>query len=143
MAAQFDHQGVGFRYPENWKLERQESEDGWTVTVQSPETAFLVLSLREDMPDAGEVVEAALKTLKDEYPDLEAEECIETLAGRPALGHDIRFFSFDLTNTCWTRCFYGSVGTILVLCQLTDLESERHEAVLRAICASLEVADEE
>jgi hypothetical protein len=58
------------------------------------------------------------------------------------VGHDIRFFSLDLTNTCWTRSFYSARGTVLVLCQTNDLELETNEPVLRAICASLEVDDE-
>jgi hypothetical protein len=57
------------------------------------------------------------------------------------MGHDIRFTSLDLTNTCWTRSFYSSAGTVLVLCQFNDLESESNEPVLHAICASLEVDD--
>ena len=32
-----------------------------------------------------------------------------------AVGHDINFFSLDLTNTCWTRSLYGDRGTLLVL----------------------------
>jgi hypothetical protein len=142
MVARFDDLGIRFRDPDNWKLEQQANEDGWTVTVQSPETAFLVISLRDDSPDAADLAAAVLKTLKEEYEGLEAEEAVESVAGQPAVGHDIRFFSFDLTNSCWTRSFYTSAGTLLILCQLTDLESERHEPVLRAICASLEVAED-
>jgi len=67
---------------------------------------------------------------------------VDNLAGQPAIGHDIRFISLDLTNTCWTRTFYSSEGTVLVLCQANDLELEQHEPVLRAICESLEVDQE-
>ena len=59
-----------------------------------------------------------------------------------ARGHDISFFSLDLTNTCWTRSFYSGAGTVLVLCQANDLELDDYEPVLRAICASLEVEEE-
>jgi hypothetical protein len=63
------------------------------------------------------------------------------MAGQPAIGHDIRFTSLDLTNTCWTRSFYAGAGTVLVMCQLNDLDLEAYEQVLRAICASLQVDD--
>jgi len=142
MVAQFQDAGIRFQYPENWRLEREDTDAGWTVSVQSPETAFLMLCLREDMPSTDQMTETALEALREEYPDLEAEDCVDSLAGQPAIGHDIRFFSFDLTNTCWTRCFYSGNGTVLVLCQFNDLESEKNEPVLRAICASLEVEDE-
>src|SRR5205823_7937782 len=110
-------------------------------SVHSPDTAFLMLCLREDMPSTDALAETALEALREEYPDLEAEDQTDSLAGQPAVGHDVRFFSMDLTNTCWTRSFYSARGTVLVMCQFNDLESEKNELVLRAICASLEVED--
>jgi hypothetical protein len=142
MVAEFNEAGIRFRYPANWQLDRQENEDGWTVTVQSPDTAFLMLCLREDMPSPDQLVAAALLALKGEYSDLEADDCVESLAGQPALGHNIRFFSLDLTNTCWTRSFDSAQGTVFVMCQINDLELDRNEAVLKAICASLQVDEE-
>jgi hypothetical protein len=142
MAEQFEESGIRFRYPENWRLEREETESGWTVLVQSPDTAFFLLSLNEDGPSSEEVARTALETLREDYPDLEADECVDSLAGQPAVGHDMRFTSLDLTNTCWTRSFYCADGTVLVMCQLNDLELEATEPVLRAICASLKLEDE-
>jgi hypothetical protein len=142
MAAIFEDAGVRFRYPENWQLEREDNEDGWTVSVQSPGTAFAMVCLRKDLPDADELVDATLETLREDYPDLEADDQVEQVAGQPAVGHDIRFFSFDLTNTCWTRSFATARGTVLVLCQTNDLELENAGPVLRAICASLTVEDD-
>jgi hypothetical protein len=142
MVAQFEESGIRFQYPENWALEREETEGGWTVTVQSPDTAFLLLCLREDMPPTVEVAETALAALREDYPDLDADDYVDTLAGQPAVGHDVRFFSLDLTNTCWIRSFYSTQGTVLLMCQFNDLEIEKNEPVLRAICASLELDDE-
>ncbi|HLN27135.1 MAG TPA: hypothetical protein VK395_05285 [Gemmataceae bacterium] len=142
MVGVFEDAGIRFQYPENWRLEREDNEAGWTVTVQSPDTAFLMICLREDMPSTDKLVETTLEALREEYPDLEADDWVGPIAGQPAVGHYISFFSFDLTNTCWTRCFYSARGTVLLLCQLNDLELEKNEPVLRAICASLEVADE-
>jgi hypothetical protein len=137
----FREDGISFRYPENWTLEREDAEGGWTVSVQSPDTAFLVLSCDEGMPDTEEVAETTLEALREEYPGLEAEPRAETLAGRMAVGHDIQFISFDLTNTCWTRCFDSDAGTVLVMCQANDLEMEKNGPVLKAICASLAVEE--
>jgi hypothetical protein len=141
MLGDFNEGGIHFKYPPNWQLERVENESGWTVSLQSPDTAFLMISFDEEMPSVDHMAEAALNALREEYPDLEADACVDSLAGQPAVGHDMRFFSFDLTNTCWTRSFYTSRGTVLVLCQVNDLELEQNEPVLRAICASLELED--
>jgi hypothetical protein len=43
--------------------------------------------------------------LRSEHPGLEAGERAEMVARQWAVGHDISFFSFDFTNTCWTRSF--------------------------------------
>lgn len=142
MVETFEDEGIRFRYPENWRLEREDTDTGWTVVVQSPDTAFAMISLNGESPSVETTAEAALATLREDYPDLDADSCVDSLAGRPAVGHDIRFFSLDLTNTCWIRSFYCSRGTIVVLCQVNDLELETNEPVLRAICASLEVDDE-
>src|SRR5262249_23019601 len=140
---EFTHDGIRFQYPENWRVEQEENEDGWTVSVQSPDTAFLMLCYRDDQPDPAEVADTALEALREEYADVEADDRVDSIAGQPAIGHDIRFFSFDLTNTCWTRSFFSGRGTLLVMAQVNDLELDTNEPVLRAICASLQVDQDE
>jgi hypothetical protein len=142
MTQQFEESGVRFRYPDNWRLEREDSDHGWTVSLYGPDTAFVMVVCDETMPAPEEMAEAALDALKADYPNLEAEETVDSLAGQMAVGHDVRFFSLDMTNTCWTRSLYTAAGTVLVLCQTNDLELEQSEPVLRAICASLEVEEE-
>lgn len=139
MAARFSDSGVSFLYPETWKIERDEIEDGWLVTVQSPATSFMMVCVRHDRPTPEKLAEAALDDLRDSYPELEAEPGATNLAGRLARGYDVRFFLFDLTNTCWLRTFRTPSATVLVLWQVNDLEMETHEPVLRAIGTSLQV----
>ena len=134
----FRADNLSFRYPDNWQLEREDNDHGWTVSVHSPGTAFLTVCLDTDYPDSERMAETALAALQSEYPELEADECAEQVAGHWAVGHDLSFFSFDLTNTCWTRSFESPEGTVLVLCQMADIDAAQ-EPVLRAICASLEV----
>jgi hypothetical protein len=140
--AEFEQDGIRFRYPENWALQREDTDGGWTVSVQSPQTAFFMLTYDPDMPEQELMAETALEALRSEYPELEADEAFESIAGQPAVGHDIRFFSLDLTNTCWTRSFYSSRGTILALWQANDLELEEIEPIFQAIRASLQVEEE-
>jgi hypothetical protein len=142
MSKHFVEDGISVSFPESWRLEREESDEGWTVLLQSPGTAFVTITFDGSMPPAEDMAETALEAMRAEYPNLEAEPAIETLGGQMAIGHDMQFFSFDLTNTCWTRSLYGDAGTVLVLCQTSDLDLETYEPVLRAICASLRVAEE-
>ena len=139
MPRTFREGNLSFHYPDNWKLEREDNDHGWTVSVHSPGTAFLTLCLDTDAPDRERMVATALEALRAEYPDLEADELAERVAGQWAVGHDISFFSFDFTNTCWTCSFDSPDGTVLLLCQVSDIDQE--EDVLRAVFASLKVAD--
>ena len=141
MTQEYQADGISFRYPDDWRLARGESEDGWTVLLQSPGTAFMTLSCDYSGATTEEVAGVALEALQAEYPNLESEPRVDTLAGQMAIGHDIQFISLDLTNSCWTRSFYSEEGPILVLCQTNDLELEEYEPVLRAICASLKVEE--
>jgi hypothetical protein len=142
MTQHYQADSVSFDFPDDWQLDREESADGWTVMLQSPGTAFLTLTCDQSGATAEEIAAAALETLKADYPTLEVQPQIDTLAGQMAVGHDLQFFSLDLTNTCWTRSIYSPDGVVLLLCQTNDLELEQYEPVLRAICASLKVEEE-
>lgn len=142
MPATFQADGIRFQYPDNWQLSREDTESGWTAYVQSPATAFFLLTYDRTMPDVGAMAETALQALREEYPGLEADDALESLAGQPAFGHDIRFFSLDLTNTSCTRCFDCVTGTCLVMWQANDLELDAVEPVFRAMCASLRLDEE-
>lgn len=140
--ASFQEDGIQFQYPESWKFLREENPNGWTVSVQSPDTAFLMVTFDGDMPEVELMAQTALEAMQAEYENLESEEVYESMAGQPAFGHEMRFFSFDLTNTCWTRCFYSGSGTVLVLWQANDLELDEMVPIFKAICASLKVEED-
>lgn len=139
MSRMFEEDGVRFQYPSNWTLTRENAEHGWTVSVQSPGSGFFMLTFDAEMPEASVVAETVLEALRADYPNLEADEAVESLVGQPAVGHDIQFFTLDLTNTCITRCFYAESGTVLALWQATDLDMEQVLPVFQAIRASLKM----
>ena len=141
MPGTFRKDGVRFQYPDNWKLTREDADTGWTVSVQSPDTAFFMLTYDSNMPEVGQVADTVLEALRADYPELEADDAVESIAGQPSLGHNIRFFSFDLTNTCCTRAFYSDTGTFLVLYQANDLELETVEPMFAAICKSIKLEE--
>ena len=141
MSATFAEDGLSFAYPESWHFTREENPSGWTVTLQSPATAFLMITFDRDMPETELMIETALEAMKSEYDTLEYEPIAESIAGQPALGHDMRFFSLDLTNSCGTRSFYSEIGTILLFWQSADLDLDATETVLRAVRTSMKVEE--
>jgi hypothetical protein len=136
---EFTRDGLRLMYPEGWKPDVEAAEGGWTLTIQSPGTAFLVMRMDSSLPTCEEVVDATLEALKAEYKDLDARATLETIAGDMAVGHDIEFTSMDVPTECWTRSFYGPAGTVLVMGQVSGLDVEEYGPVLEAIRGSISV----
>ena len=139
--ANFERDGIAFQYPETWQLTAEKYESGWGVTIYSPGTAFISISINASDAPAVSQADAALNAIREEYKHVDSEPVIDTVARRPAVGHDAQFFAMDLTNTCWIRTVATAWGTLLIFWQANDLE-EDNQRVLRAICASLTLADD-
>lgn len=137
----YQRDGISFQYPETWNLTPENYDSGWALTVASPGTAFLTLTLDTSGSPPAMLADATLLALGEEYPSLESEPTNDTIARSPAIGHDVRFFAMDLTNTCYIRALGTGVGALLIYWQATDSEDQPLQ-VLRAICASLSINDE-
>ena len=142
----FERDGVRFRYPANWVAETGDDPDagdgGWSVTVQSPESAFLFVSLRPEADTPADLADQALAALKAEYKELDAENAVETIGGTAAVGHDIDFLTVDTAVVCRTRCLDTTAGPLLVLAQVGEYDRDQHDPVLRAVVASLTIDPE-
>jgi hypothetical protein len=142
----FERDGVRFRYPADWAVEAGDDpaagDGGWAVTVQSPETAFLLVSLRPDADDPADLADQALAALKAEYQELDAEPVTETVAGTVAIGHDLDFLTVDTAVVCRIRALDTTAGPLLVMAQVGEYDREQHDPVLRAIVASLAIETE-
>ena len=141
MPRHFARSGISVQYPENWTVETEENDEGWSATISSPDTAFLLLSHYEDHDEPGALADMAIEAMRETYTDLEMSEVVETLAGHPVVGYDVEFVALDLTNTCWIRALTSPHGAILLMGQCTDSELETNGEVLHAIRASLKIED--
>lgn len=135
---EFDRDEIRFQYPADWEIEIEEEEDqmGWTVSVASPDSAFLVIAYRVD-EEPSRLVEAALESLREDFQNLDAQPTMETLNKQPAFGYNIEFITLDLTNTAWLRGVDGPEGGILIMGQMTDQDRPMYEQPLRDILDSL------
>lgn len=134
----YEDHGVRFEYPSEWKLEVTEDGPLTTIDLEHPDgVAFLLVSTDVSCPDPAEVADSALEAMREEYPDLESDAVEEMISDGYATGHDVVFFSLDLSNTARIRCFRTLNRTILVFGQWTDLVdievSDLAEMVLRSI----------
>lgn len=143
MIRTFERSGVRFRYPANWTAEAEDADGGgWAVTVQSPDTAFALVSLRPDAANAADLADETLAALAAEYKELDAETAVETVGGVAAVGHDIDFLTLDAAVACRTRCVETPTGPLLLMSQVSEYDRGKNEPVLRAVVASLEIDEE-
>ena len=141
MIETFERSGVRFQFPSNWQVVTEDAGDGWTATLQSPQTAFVLVSLRPDIETAAMAADEVLEALREEYPELNSEPALDSIAGQPAIGHDIDFLTIDTTTLCWTRCIETPEGPLVILCQTSEYDRSRNEPVLRAILTSIQVEE--
>ncbi len=139
MIATYENSAVRFNYPEGWTVDETESEDGPTISLQSPFSMFVFVTLYDRTRSPQDVADQALAAMQQEYSEIDVAAVEEMIAGRAAVGHDVNFFSLDLTNTCWIRAMATARHTLLIFAQANDLDLETAEPTLRAICASLKL----
>ncbi|AWM39589.1 hypothetical protein GobsT_20660 [Gemmata obscuriglobus] len=137
----FERDRIAIRYPESWDIEEAEdAESGaWTVTVSSPETAFLMMSLQPEADHPGDIADQTLEALRADYQELDAENVVETICGLPAVGFNADFITADTTTTCRVRCVATDAGPLLLMVQVSEYDRARNEPVLAAIMKSLDV----
>ena len=140
--ASYDNHGVRFDYPSGWEIEVSEDEAVTTVSLQSPgRPAFLLVTLDESMPDPKVIAGEVLETMRQEYQDLDDSPVREKINGHEAIGHDLDFFSLDMTSACVIRCFRTNLRTVLLFGQWSDFEDEPGRAALSGLQHSLEETD--
>lgn len=141
MTATYENHGIRFLFPENWRLEEQEGTGQWTVSAQSPQTAFWSITVDETGRSPEALARDALAALREEYGALDVSDVEEVVGRRKVVGHDVAFFCLDLTNTGAIRAFRAESRTVLLLYQANDTEWEQVRLVFRAISESLQCGD--
>ena len=139
----FDRQGVRFRYPAHWQLEEERAdEEQWCVTLQSPGTGFISLTVLPLRQNRFELLRQALSVFEAEYAEIDAYQVEDEIASLPAVGHDLNFFCLDLTNTAYLRVFNSPTRSFFLMAQCTDAELEEFELVYRSVLKSLTIEDD-
>lgn len=131
--------GIRFEYPENWTLDEEEARDTRNAaTVYAPSGAFWSVNLQPS--DGGgpmALADSVVDTLRQEYPDFDAEPIRETVEGWELVGYEANFYCLDLTNTAQIRAIRSPFGTFVILAQAEDREYQRLAPVFQAMIISL------
>jgi hypothetical protein len=135
----YEDHGVRFEYPSDWTVEATEEDDVTTVDLQHPDgVAFVLVRCDESCSDPEETADLALEAMREEYPELDSSPVSERHGKHIVIGHDVEFFSLDVSNAATIRCFRTPRRTVLVFGQWSDLIGEETAEVVSAVFRSLE-----
>jgi hypothetical protein len=138
MQADFEQFGIRFQYPDNWTLEAEDLLQGQgSVSVYSPGGGFWSVTVHDPSQEPADLVDAVVDTMRNMYEELDAEETVETVAGRDVPCCEMNFYYLDLTSTATVRVIPSPRANFLVLCQAEDREFAELENVFAAMTASL------
>jgi hypothetical protein len=139
ITAVYEDHGIHFEYPSDWQLEVSEDGPVTTVEVEAPSgLAFAWVRADESCPDPASVADEWLEAMRQEFPDLEAVPALDTIQDHCATGHDVEFFSLDITNGATIRCFRTPRRTVLVFGQWSDLGGADLPDLIRGVFRSVE-----
>jgi hypothetical protein len=137
----YDANGLKFAYPENWKVREACAGCPKEIIVESPSGAFLSLHIYPEDSSPAQIVEEAIRSLRDEYEDRGIElrpYSGELVSGGPvAGGYDVSFSLLDFIVHVQLRCFRHDERTILSIWQAEDREFDRLRRVALAMLLSL------
>lgn len=138
MPQRFSKLGISFLFPDNWTLDDRDAVAGArSVTVYSPGGAFWSVSIHPASSEPEKLARAALKAMKEEYAEIEAEPTLALAGGLRLVGFDLAFYYLDLTNTACVRCFRTPRACYAIFYQAEDREFGQFEGVFAAMTQSL------
>ncbi|MDP6445372.1 MAG: hypothetical protein QGG36_30635 [Pirellulaceae bacterium] len=136
MPASFERAGISFQFPDNWKLQDPDPAS-LSVSVESPQGAFWSLDLFPGYHEPTNLAEETLRTIKEEYDEVESQFVQTEVCGEPAVGFDMQFYCLDLLIQSKTRVVEVGGETLVLLFQAEDRDFTSLEQVFHAITASL------
>lgn len=138
MVRNYDHHGLSFQFPENWKLDEETVEDGSpSVWLYPPGGGFWSVTMYGSDVDAQWATQQTLDTMRGEYPDLDVDSRVETIAGQKLAGYEMNFVCLDMVNTARVLCLEDDRGTLVILEQAEDQDWENLADVYTAVTTSL------
>lgn len=140
--ASFDNYDLTFKYPENWEISVDGSAQERTITVESPDSAFLVVTVFDELISPLAVIRQATDAFLEVYEDADLEDSESELLGFPCENTSIDFTSLDLVGQAQLLAFCSHKRTFFILSQRSDIDAETADDVFSAILASLRLPTE-
>lgn len=129
--------GVRFLYPDNWQVtDEQSSESPFSVGLQSPQGGLWVLQVHAE-GDPLELASEALKVMREEYAELEADSIVEQVEDHDIVGFDMRFYYLDFVVMARVVSLRRGPQTFVILSQAEDRDFDQLNPIFQAMLVSL------
>jgi hypothetical protein len=135
MPEQFQGFGITLLYPDSWQASEEVGTE--SVSLESPEGAFMTITRFSGESDTDTAFEGALAAMREEYEEVEQEETSLRIAGISLAGQVLRFVYLDLIITSQLLIFADNQSSYLVQIQAEDRDYDRLQPVFTAILTSL------
>ena len=137
MSGHYNKLGVEFLFPENWRIEDEETSS-WprTVSVYSPSGGFWSLIVYNE-GEPTQLVADAKATIEKEYHDVESAELTASFGEFDLIGSQLYFYCLDFLVNVRVQAVEAAGQTYLLMWQAEDNEFLHLEPVFRAISTSL------
>lgn len=126
-------------YPDNWKIEEETDQ---SVTLESPDGAFLAIVQVTEEITPGDLLQQAKDAMLQEYEMIEEEIEPQQLAGSSFVAEVMRFVYLDLIIVARLMVIPYSGGLYLAHIQGVEQEIDNltpvFNAMLTSMCASID-----
>lgn len=143
MPGKYTGLGIEFMYPESWSVDADVTGD--SVSVESPEGAFLTITRCAGAGAAQVALEKASEAMQEEYDEVESEAIAKQLAQTTLTGQVLRFVVLDLIVTSQLLVLPTAAGGFLIQTQAEDRDHDRllpvFDAILTSLCQQLTVSN--
>lgn len=129
---------IEFAYPDSWALQPPETDQlPQEIAVESPEGCLWVVHVFAATREPQTLLDEFMKTLKENYQDLEYETTDSAVQPSPILAVQADFFCLDFLITACVQVFVKPPFTLLVLQQAENRLYDQSRLVFDAITTSL------
>ena len=138
MTATYQQDQLTFQYPENWTLTDAPDESlPRAISLESPGGLLWSVHLHPTDADPDEILDEAIDTLRETYPDLELSTESPEFDMFTGKAFGALFFCLDFLVRVKLQVFRTSDYTLLLWYQCEDRDFDAQEMVFRAISTTL------
>jgi hypothetical protein len=133
----YESHGIEFDFPDDWQLTEAADESHVAISIESPGSAFWMLSIIQGRPSADDVVASALESLQEEHEECDVYDSTNQICMLPTAAFDVDFECAEMINRASIMACETDRVTLFVMHQCPQTEEADFKRDLLSITDSL------